>query len=633
MKGFPLQSSNARYGIIILLLCFIVYGNSIGNGYSLDDHLVNDKNPLVQKGISGIKEIFTSYSYREKEYNYEFRPVLLLTFAIEHSVLGLNPHTSHVISILLFAVFSFLLFYFLRIAFPLTSQLMIFAGILLFIVHPIHTEVVDNIKSRDELLCGIFGLSMLIHFQRFLETKKISKLIFAVLFLLLGFLSKESITVYGATIPCLYLIRVIEEGRSPFRALIPLFGVVLALALFKFGKTFLLTEESFSRGRLYYENPMYFAGYGEKIAAGVSLPLFYFKILFLPFELSYYYGYNQIPTPGWTSVLPYLGLLIYGILFYAVYKTISKNKFFAFAILILIVNLGALSGVLKVIPGIAAERFIFFGSAGFCLAIVFLLWKFFEKMKWIVKSGNYLQMKLPALALLVLLLIIPAASAFARNKVWENESTLILHDVKHLENSAKANDMAAYQLLAKLHVAPDSPERNEILNDAEKYCLRCLEIYPDYIQCLNNLGTIYFIQKRYPESEKYYLKGLAIDSGDANVLFNLATIYIAENQIDNANVYYKKAIAANPDLFNLIPVYKQFVVKNHKHADAIVFISSIFTKFPNHYNLHLLIIDLYNDQRDYDSALIYLDRAYKIKPSDELAKFIEMLKNRNENSP
>jgi tetratricopeptide (TPR) repeat protein len=242
-------------------------------------------------------------------------------------------------------------------------------------------------------------------------------------------------------------------------------------------------------------------------------------------------------------------------------------------------------------------------------------------------------MKIPAALVLCLLLIIPATGSFARNKVWENEYTLIMHDVKHVEQSAKANDMAAYQLLAKLRAAPDSPERNEILLDAEKYCLRCLAIYPQYIQCLNNLGTIYFIEKRYPESEKYYLKGLAIDSNDANVLFNLATIYVAENQIDKANIYYKKAIAANPDLFDLIPVYKQFVLKNHKQADAIVFISSIFTKFPNHYNLHLLIIDLYNEQHDYDSALIYLDRAYRIKPSDELAKFIETLKNINKNSP
>mgnify|MGYP000091249270 CR=1 FL=1 len=186
--------------------------------------------------------------------------------------------------------------------------------------------------------------------------------------------------------------------------------------------------------------------------------------------------------------------------------------------------------------------------------------------------------------------------------------------------------MAAYQLLVKFRKNQNSPERTQILKDAEQHCLRCLEIYPAYIQCLNNLGTIYFIQKRYPESEKYYRKGLEIDSSDANVLFNLATIYVTENQIDRANLFYKKAIAANPDVFDLIPVYKQFVVKNHQQADAIVFISNILTNFPQHYNLHLLIIDLYNDQHDYDSALLYLDRAYRIKPSDELAKFIETLK-------
>src|ERR1041385_8244662 len=99
MKGFPTHSSNFRYGIIILVLCFLVYGNSISNGYSLDDHLVNDKNPLTQQGISGIRKIFTSYSFKEKEYNYEYRPVMLLSFAIEYSLGKPNPHVSHIISI------------------------------------------------------------------------------------------------------------------------------------------------------------------------------------------------------------------------------------------------------------------------------------------------------------------------------------------------------------------------------------------------------------------------------------------------------------------------------------------------------------------------------------------------------
>jgi tetratricopeptide (TPR) repeat protein len=632
MKGFPQHSATFRYGIIILLLCFLVYGNSIKNGYSLDDHLVNDINPLTQKGFSGFKEIFTSYSFEEKEkgYNYEYRPILILSFAIEYKLLGTNPHTSHFISILLFAVFSFLLFYFLKIAFPDTSPLILFLAIILFIAHPIHTEVVDNIKSRDELLSGIFGISMLIHFQRFLQTKKWMKLVFVFLFFFLGFFTKDSFIVYAGIIPFMFLMRSLEEGKSPFRFFIPVLAIILSVIVYRAIKyTLVPPHEVINRATAYYENPLYFTGFFPRIPAGFSLSLFYIKLLIWPVGLSYYYGYDQIPITGWGSVLTYAGLLVYAFLIYVIYKTIRKEKLLAFGLIILLVSLFAASGILKLIPGIIGERFMFFGSAGFCIVVILLLQKLFDRMKWLEKNGNYLKIKLPAILILCLLFITPGAMAFTRNKAWENEYTLIVTDVKHVENSAKAHDMVVYQKLRRLRLHPNSPESTELLIDAEKHALRCVEIYPEYSNYLSNLGTVYFIEKRYPESEKYYLKGLEKDSTDASVMFNLATIYEAEKQPDKANLYYEKALSINPDLYNLVPFYKQFVVKNNREVEGIVFITKILSTFPQDYNLDLLLVDLYNDQHDYNSALHYLEQANKIKPSDELAKLIETLKNIN----
>lgn len=137
------------------------------------------------------------------------------------------------------------------------------------------------------------------------------------------------------------------------------------------------------------------------------------------------------------------------------------------------------------------------------------------------------------------------------------------------------------------------------------------------------------MRKDYVESEKYYLKGLTIDSSDANVLFNLATIYEAQKQVDLAHKYYQKALSENPEIFNLIPFYKQFVVKNNKQVEAIAFMKEILRIFPQNYNLHLLIIDFYNEQKEYENALFYLDKAYKINPNTELAKFIETIKSIN----
>jgi protein O-mannosyl-transferase len=67
---------------------------------------------------------------------------------------------------------------------------------LMFVAHPIHTEVVANVKSRDEILSLMFMI-LTMHFSfKFLESKKYLHVILSGLFLFLGLLSKE----YGFTL-------------------------------------------------------------------------------------------------------------------------------------------------------------------------------------------------------------------------------------------------------------------------------------------------------------------------------------------------------------------------------------------------------------------------------------------------
>ncbi|HOS85328.1 MAG TPA: hypothetical protein PK199_10465, partial [Bacteroidales bacterium] len=52
--------TNNTYSLIFIsLICFVLYGNTIGHGYNMDDVFVVKDNPMVQKGIKAIPEIFT----------------------------------------------------------------------------------------------------------------------------------------------------------------------------------------------------------------------------------------------------------------------------------------------------------------------------------------------------------------------------------------------------------------------------------------------------------------------------------------------------------------------------------------------------------------------------------------------
>jgi tetratricopeptide (TPR) repeat protein len=84
---------------------------------------------------------------------------------------------------LLFLVFSR---YFFR-----TNQDLAFLAALLFTMHPIHSEAIANVKSRDEIFSLIFVSLTFLYSFRYVETKKVKDLFWASFLFLLALLSKE----------------------------------------------------------------------------------------------------------------------------------------------------------------------------------------------------------------------------------------------------------------------------------------------------------------------------------------------------------------------------------------------------------------------------------------------------------
>ncbi|MCF6184776.1 MAG: hypothetical protein L3J56_09180, partial [Bacteroidales bacterium] len=104
MKLFFIKN---KYPVLLFFFVFIFYGNSIKNNYSFSDsYVINEQ---TQQGISAISEIFTTRYFKKNKINYGYRPITKTTFAIESSLFGQNPHISHFINVLLFALLMVLL--------------------------------------------------------------------------------------------------------------------------------------------------------------------------------------------------------------------------------------------------------------------------------------------------------------------------------------------------------------------------------------------------------------------------------------------------------------------------------------------------------------------------------------------
>jgi hypothetical protein len=155
---------------LIGIFSFLVFANSFSNGYNLDDELVTQNHPLTSRGLEAFGDIFTSPYYSdEMGYAYGYRPIVHLSFAIEHQFFGEKPSISHFFNVILFALSAMLFFKFLLKLLGENKQNFALLATLLFVVHPIHTEVVANIKGRDELFGFLFGLMAVVYFFQFFK--------------------------------------------------------------------------------------------------------------------------------------------------------------------------------------------------------------------------------------------------------------------------------------------------------------------------------------------------------------------------------------------------------------------------------------------------------------------------------
>lgn len=193
--------------LLIVIFSFFIYGNTLSNSYNLDDELVTLNHRLTSKGITAIPEIFTSPYYEDAMgYSYEYRPVVLTSFAIEHEFFGENVAISHLINLLLYIVSLICLYKFLIVLLGQQNILLSLVVTLLFVAFPLHTEVVANIKNRDIILAVLFSLLSAIQLHKFYTTEKPFSLLFSVVLFLLGLLSKSEAVIFLIVVPIAFIL-------------------------------------------------------------------------------------------------------------------------------------------------------------------------------------------------------------------------------------------------------------------------------------------------------------------------------------------------------------------------------------------------------------------------------------------
>lgn len=566
---------------ILSVICFLLYANTLQNGYVLDDATVVTSNTIVKKGLEGIPELLVTprlKGYEQARDEESYRPVPLITSAIEYQFFGENPAIGHFFNILFFIGCVIGLFLFLcKLSGPPKMQVAFLAA-LLFALHPIHTEVVANIKSRDELLCFLFAFFALNQFIDYARNGKLLHLCAGAFLLFLSFISKETSVSFVLLIPLVFFFYVNEDKRRSMFVVAATF--VAAGCLFAIRAAVLPGHGH--NAIVYLSNPLVnVESTVDRVATAVMVLGMYLKLLFIPHPLICDYSYNTIPMAGPGNIYAIISGVVYLLLAaVGVYRLLKKDKDpWAFSILLFLVSIGLFSNIFFLVYSEMAERFLFFASAGFCLALAVAcdrwVWKDADSNSSLLKNRR-------AMGILVLVCLVFALLTVSRNADWKDNYTLFSTDIEKAKDNCALNFFMAGELSKNEANAPLAATQNGSIS----YLNRAVAIYPDFEGAHASLGSIYDRLHVIDSGIVHDKRAVELNPANTVATYNLARGYYFLKNYPEAIKYFKKATELQPDVMLA----------------------------------HLNLARCYLDNMEYDSAIVYFNKTLALEPGQQIAK-------------
>ena len=594
-------------------LAFLLYANTLGHQYALDDASVITDNFVVKRGLAGWADIFTT-NYRFGFWNSTgtlYRPISLAVFAMVWQVSPDNPFVFHLINVLFYAATIVVLFRTLSLLWPKLHEYFIGAIVFLFLTHPVHVEVVANIKSLDEILSFFFILLAIQFYVKYLNQAKKGLLITALIFYTLSLFSKENAITFLAIFPMIGYYY--KDGKN--WEWLKSAGLFLLPAVFYLTVRFLIIEAKPPDVSPLDNLLVATNGFVEWYATAFLLIGKYAWTLLVPIGLGSDFGYSQIPVTGFGNVKVILSLILVLVLIVFGMLGFAKRNKIAFGILFFIISFSIYSNLIITIGSSYGERFLYVASLGYAIALVMLLHAICEK-----KSGDSENKKLDLkkygilFGVTGLLGLFYATQTIIRNPAWYNSYSLYKTDIESAPNSAKLN----YHLgLEEVKEALNGKDKNQNLKNQQSaftHFRRAIELYPSYGDAYGQLGLAYYRQKQYKEALENYQIALKYDPNDAKVYSNMGVIYFENKNFKKAEEVYLQAVKFDPRFIdarrNLGSVYAQ----TGRFDQAITQFSKGLEYDPNNATLNLYLGFAYRDKGDTNKSNEYLNRAYQLDP-------------------
>lgn len=587
--------------VLILLFAFALYGNTLFNGYALDDHLVTTaKHEQISKGVRAIPDIFTTHYVSWHNYNVDYRPLVKTTFALEYELFGEDPGVSHLINVLLYGLTCILLFGLLLRIFPKEPSWMLFMALLIFMSHPVHTEVVASLKGRDELLSFLFLILGFRAILNWVDNRKVLFLAIAGISFYLSLISKAS------SLPWMLIIGFVLffKKKEKVSRLLVVLSLMIGAVLLHLGIVSYLFDDLI-RSHIFIETPFFLSEESNvKWPSIIVTAGHYLRLLVAPFPLCSYYGYDQIPLANMSdwrvfiSLAAYCGLIILSI------RSFKKQTLITVGAMILLLDLAPFINLIYPYTGVLGERVLYGGTLGFGLMITGFFQLFSKKQKLAV----------PIIGILVLA---GSYRTISRNFEWKDNLTLFTADANNCDRSAKLQELHGLYLRGE-YVNNEVEDWKSLAHQSIHAYQRSIAIYDKWPIPHHRIGVIYHYDLGKLDSAKaYYQKAVELnpdfviaeddliqclrDLGDHQGLASLFQKTLQRNEAD-------------PELWNML-VAEYFLLGNLEKARAAN--DRFLGLFPQRHEAHIHLGNIVMANGDTAQALVHFDKALEIDPKNE----------------
>jgi tetratricopeptide (TPR) repeat protein len=497
------------FGLLVAAIAFLVYANSLGNGFVWDDlGFVVNNSALNEPPLS----FFTGYPFYRIDAAPYYRPLTALTFAIENRLHGLNPLMTHLFNVILHAG-NALLVYLLAQSLLKNIHAALLAG-LLFAVHPINTEAVNFISTRNDLIVVLsVVMAFMLHRNSAMNNTFLGAAAGAVFFSA-GLFSKESAL---AVFPLIVAVEIIylRTATGGDRHMI-----LARLLPYAAGAVFYFVMRSIALPGVDVKMEIS-SNLGTRLLDNVYIVPRYFLSVFWPLSLSIRY---YIPEDFHSLALPLAvsWICIIGVLCWLLSR--GRTPVTLIGLLWAASFWLPVSGVVPIPSAPLADRYLYVPAIGIWVIAA-------ERFPGLFSSeGKSRRYCLIAAGVLIIILSIFTVS---RNRDWKNDVTLFSQYIG--QNPDRA---FGHHNLGCAYV-----DQVGDLNAAEKEFEKALALDPFFPRLRTQLGYIQLLRGDYAGAVQHYNEAVFQNPFDAEAFLNRAIASDRLGRYEDAGSDYKRFLA------------------------------------------------------------------------------------------